>query len=92
MAERDVVGDQPVLVLSERCPASEDEAAARFERDPDVAKGRHRVGEEHDAHARSRDIERGPLERKRLRVPEQQGDIVCPGLADSLPGGVEHRL
>jgi hypothetical protein len=68
MAERNVVGDQPVAVLGERRPAGEDEAPARFQRAHYVAEGRCRIGEEHDAHTRGREIEGGGLERERLSV------------------------
>ena len=79
-------------VLGERRPAGEGEASARLQRAGYVAKGRHRIGEEHDAHARGREIEGGRLEREHLRVTEQQFDIVQPALLDPLARDLEHRL
>ena len=79
-------------VLLERRPARENEASARFQRAAYVAKGRRRIGEEHDAHARGREIEGGRLEVEYLRVPEQQFDIVQPALLDPLARDPEHRL
>ena len=86
MADRDVVGDQPVPVLRKRRPAGEDEATARFQCAADVAKCRDRIGEEHDAHARRRDIECRLLECHHLRIAERQFDVVHPALVDPLPG------
>ena len=92
MAQRDVVGNQPVPVLRERPPTGEDQTPAGLQRAADVAKSRHRVGEEHDAHARSREIEAGRLEREHLGVAEQQGDVAQPTLIDPTARGAEHRL
>jgi hypothetical protein len=58
-------------VLLERRPARENQASARFQRAAYVAKGRRRIGEKHDAHARGREVEGGRLELKHLSVPEQ---------------------
>jgi hypothetical protein len=70
-------------VLLERRPARENEASARFQRAAYIAKGRRRIDEEHDAHARGREVEGGRLELKHLSVPDQQFDIVARlGLAE----------
>ncbi len=79
-------------VLRERSPASEDEAPAQLQRAADVAEGRRRIGEEHDAHARGREIEGDRLELKHLRIPKQQCDIAQRALGDPLPRNLKHRL
>ena len=56
------------------------------------AKSRGRIGEEHDAHARGRELEGGRLELTHLSVPEQQFDIVKPALLDPLARDPEHWL
>ena len=79
-------------VLLERPPAGEGEASARFQPAAYIAKGRRRIAEEHDAHARGRKIEGARFEVKHLRVAEQQFDIVQPVLLDPLARDPEHRL
>ena len=92
MAHRDLVGDQPVAVLRQRCPTGEHQPSVRLQRAADVAECCHRFGEEHHSHARGRDVERGLLEGKQLRVTKQQRDVAQAALCDALPCDLEHRL
>jgi hypothetical protein len=57
-----------VPVFRKRPPAGKNKAPAGFQRAADVSEGRRRVGEEHDAHARGREIEGGRIELENLRV------------------------
>src|SRR6516225_442118 len=92
MSHRNVVGNQPVPVLRERRPARKNEPSAGLQRAGDVAERRRRVGEEHNPHARGREVEGGRLECEHLRVAIMQSDVAQPVLSNSLPRGPEHRL
>ena len=63
-------------ILLRRAPRNEDEAARGLERTPDVAEGRDRIGEEHDAEAREDEIVGLGLERMRGGIAHHERGVL----------------